>query len=48
MPIIDPLQEEDMETQASEHLESFVDISGHPVDDLMAMSSSNFVNKRNS
>ncbi|CAH1168774.1 unnamed protein product [Phyllotreta striolata] len=48
VPIIDPLQEEDMETQASEHLESFVDISGHPIDDLMAQSTSNFVSKRKS
>lgn len=45
VPIIDPIQG-DLESEASEHLESFVDVSGMPVDiedDLTASGSSDSV-----
>lgn len=45
VPIIDPTQT-DLETEASEQLESFVDISGMPVqDDLTAAASDNLSNQ---
>ncbi|XP_074036836.1 uncharacterized protein isoform X2 [Leptinotarsa decemlineata] len=40
IPVIDPLQDEVMETESSENLERFVDISDHPLEDF-AVSSSN-------
>ncbi|KAG5865657.1 hypothetical protein JTB14_026178 [Gonioctena quinquepunctata] len=42
IPIIDPLQDEDMDTEASENLERFVDISGRPIEDF-AVSNSNLL-----
>lgn len=43
VPIIDP--QGDLETEASEHLESFVDVSGIPVDDDLTTSESQQANQ---